>query len=127
MPQVGAEESNVAFVASGVLHNFFHRRTSFADYQSISTASVQVAHSVSRIVGELILHVWLGMDVFTEAYHEPEFASNILARYILSETFEVVLSSSLRVANSCLLYKPSSLSNEYLVWEISYVNCLDPV
>lgn len=57
--------------------------------------TVLAAHGESMIVGYLTVHVNIGDGITLRAYHAPAFSSNILASDILSELFNVFITSDL--------------------------------
>lgn len=101
---LGIDNSDDAFIDSGASQNFFHRRSAFSNYETISTESVQISHDVSRIFGKGTVKVLLEKDITMQSYYAPEFNTNILASHFFSEAFEVLMSSLRRKENKGLLF-----------------------
>lgn len=125
--RTGRDKNNDAYIDSGASHNFFHRRCLFSSYEQITPESVQIADGTSAIVGKGTVKVWLGKDVTMMAYHAPDFNANIVASHSLSESFEVLMSSSIRNEKTCALFRLGSLKKEDIVWETKCFNGLYPI
>lgn len=82
-----------SFIDSGATHHFFHRRSSFITYEIIKPETVLVAHGSSMVVGKGNVNVAIGNGIIVEAFHAPEFSSNILANHLLSEIFNIFYTS----------------------------------
>lgn len=124
---VNHSKSNVSFIDSGATHNFFNNKLAFQELEEIPPQPVKIAEDVSYIVGKGKVKIILGKAITMEAYFAPDFSSNIIASHLLSDHFEVHMTSSLRNEQSCLLFKKGSLSLEDIVWETKCKNGLYPV
>lgn len=87
------EKVDEGYIDTGATHHFFHRRSMFQQYESINPEKVSVAHGNSMFVGKGMVQVPIGDGIHVEAYHAPEFSSNILASHLLSEMYNILQTS----------------------------------
>lgn len=124
LASVGSDKTNDSFIDSGATHNFFHSKAAFETFDEITEQKVRTADGTSRIIGKGTVKINLGIVITLEAFYAPDFSSNIIASHILSEHFEVIMSSTLRPYKSCILMKKGILNTEDIVWETKSKNGL---
>ena len=122
--QVSTEKSDQALIDSGATHHFVHDKKLFDNYESITEAVVNTADGESRVVGKGLVNISLGSKIVATAYYAPGFKNHILATHLLSETYEVVFSSSLRPDKSCVMFKKGSYNVDDVTWETACVDGL---
>lgn len=106
---VGESKTNDAFIDSGATHHFFHRRDSFKTYNEITIEKVETASGHSRLLGKGAVQLPIGKGVIVEAFHAPDFTSNIVANHLLSELFNLFSTSDDNGENKrCEILKKSS-------------------
>ena len=111
--RVGEDRTDDAFVDSGATHHFFHTKSKFIDYKWVETAAVKTAEGVSHIVGKGTIKIKINgqTELTIEAFHAPDFSSNILASHLLSEFYEVLMTSTFG-PKECILFQKGSFDIE---------------
>lgn len=56
------------------------------------------------MIGKGTVQVFLGRSVTTPAYHTPEFNCNVLALHVLSEHFNILITSSRNMEKCCIMF-----------------------
>ena len=85
-------KTNVAYIDSGGTHHFFHSRSYFETYETIDTTDVSVASGKSNLVGKGTVTLPINGSLKVEAFHAPQFESNIISVRALSKTYEIAFS-----------------------------------
>jgi len=109
-------KKNVSLLDSGGSHNFYFSRDSFSNYRQIEPETVTVASSTSMVVGNGTICVPIDGGIHIEAYHAPEFSTNILSVGKLSEFFTVMFTSdppAIAGVPTCIIYRRGSTSIVY--------------
>lgn len=90
---LGDVKRNEDLIDSGATHHFFFAKSSFLTYESMKPEAFLAAHGESMIVGSGTVNVNIGNGIMLKVYHAPAFSSNILASHLLSESFNVFITS----------------------------------
>ena len=106
--ELSEEKTTDAYIDSGATHHFFHHRSIFENYETLSEEPVRGAAGITKIVGKGMVHIPIGKGFYVEAYHAPEFSSNILSVRLLQKDFEVLFSESLKGYPACYLMEKGS-------------------
>lgn len=77
-------------IDSGGTHHFLFARSSFSSYEKIDKQSVKSASGLSIVVGKGLVKLPFDNGPLVEAYHTPQFATNILSVGILSSRYNVL-------------------------------------
>lgn len=88
---------------------------------------MKTAERTSEIIGEGQVRVNLDVIISLQAYYAPEFNSKIIASHILSDVFEVHVTSSLRKEKSCLVLRNRSLNIDDVLCESKCLSGLYPI
>ena len=99
------EKNSDAIIDSGATHHFFHSRST--DLEIVKEEPVKAAAGTTTIVGRGTVQLPIGLIV--QALHAPMFSSNILAVRLLSKTFEILFSSTIRGYEACFFIKQGTL------------------
>ena len=86
---LSVQKYNFAYINSGGTHHFFHSRSVLQTYEKIDVTDVGVAPGISMLVGNRLVILSIEDDIKLEAYHAPQFESNIISMRMLSFTYEV--------------------------------------
>lgn len=83
-------------------------------FKELSSQNVKLADGSSKIIGQGTIDINLETTITMNAYYAADFSTNILATNIISDFFEVHMTSSLRPYKSCFLFKKGSLASKML-------------
>lgn len=113
-----ARKIETAYIDSGATHHFFSG-------ERIQLIDVENASGMSKLVGKGIVTLPVDQELKIEAYHAPEFESNIVSSPLLSKTYDVTSQSILdhtTPASSSSRELMKSLQN--IPWRIRCIPCL---
>lgn len=122
--EVSLDKSKVCYIESGASHNFFNDKNLLDDIQKISPQSVNIAEGTSEIIAKGSVNLTNGINITMEAYFAPEFNSDIIFSYILSNFFEIHMTASTRKEKACILLKKGLLELNDVIWEMKCQNGL---
>lgn len=115
-------KSNLSYIDSGATHNFIHKRSFFKTFKEITPQNVKIADGFSKIIGKGTININLGITITMEAYFGRDVSNNILTPHIISEFFEVHMTSSICDHKSCLLFRKGSHSIDDIVLKTKWIN-----
>eukprot|EP00171_Calliarthron_tuberculosum_P001071 IDg1071t1 len=99
------DKTKDAYIDSGATHHFFHSRSSFTNYKSIDTENVKAASGFSKIVGKGTVRLPVDGEITIEAYHAPEFSSNIIFVGLISISYRVLSDNDTRDYPACFFLR----------------------
>lgn len=117
-------KSHVCYIDSGATHNFIQNRFVFKTFEEIKAQNFKITDLFSKIIGKRTIKRNLGTTITMEAYYTPDFINSIIATHIISDFFEVHMTSFMYKDNSCLIFKKGSITVNDIVWETKSVNGL---
>lgn len=79
------------------------------------------------VYGKEMVNIILEVPIKLEVYFALNFSANKIASYILSESLEVQISTTIRQEKFCLLFKRGSLNMDNLIFGTKFENGLFPV
>ena len=98
-----SKKTNDAYIDSGATHHFFYARSSFISYETIEPDTVESTSGTSPLIGKGVVYLPIHGGVYMEAYHSPQFASNILSVGQIGTLFDVLFSSSNSATVTCYI------------------------
>lgn len=116
--QTTQKKNYEAFVDTGATHHFFHQRSAFITYSTIVPESVESASATTQLIGKGNVLLPIGTGIIQEAYHASDFTSNVIAGHLLSESFELLFSNTVKNVAGCFIYKKGSLETKDIIMEI---------
>lgn len=107
-----------------VTETLFHDKASFQTYSSIPLEVVHASHGETRSIAKGTVNITIDGGIIQEAYKAPQFSSHIIAAALLSDHFEIFMSSSLKNEKDCLLFKKGAFAVHGIVWQTPVVHGL---
>ena len=94
----------------------------FETYERIDNEIVKAASADSILVGKGIVTLPIEGGIKFEAFHAPQFGSNIISVGLLSRLYEILFSNSIRLYPGCFLLRPKTLevAAEYPMKDMLY-------
>lgn len=68
-----------------------------------------------------------GTGIVQEAYHSFDFTCNVVAGHLLSESFELLLYSTVKNFSGCFIFKKWSLNTTDIIKEVPVTDGLHPI
>lgn len=108
---VDKEKKASCLIDSGGTHHFYHSKSSFITYDTVTEQKVLSASGTSDVIGKGTVKLPFDNNVTVEAYHTPEFSTNILSVGLLTSRYNVLFTQNTPAADdksACIISKRSN-------------------